>query len=169
MADLKWLDKYSGESTEELISLEGKYRTDSLVVAFEQALEQKIERLGEESLTREEHVILVIEALEREVNNGGFELLFINSSKRYASLFTEALELIGCTETANLTRQAIDILGIREPISVEAIDRVMEQENEEREKKLGECDDRYYQIAGDLSIPLFEFIKKNRDKITLKD
>jgi hypothetical protein len=38
MYDLKWLEGYSGQTTEELIALEGEYRIDSLVLAFEQAL-----------------------------------------------------------------------------------------------------------------------------------
>jgi hypothetical protein len=47
MPDLNWLDGYSGESVDELIALEGTYRTDSLVLAFEQAMDQKAARVGE--------------------------------------------------------------------------------------------------------------------------
>jgi hypothetical protein len=38
MEKLPWLKKYSHQTTGELVSLEGKYRTDSIVVAFEEAL-----------------------------------------------------------------------------------------------------------------------------------
>jgi len=38
MAALKWLDRYSAESTDELIALENEYRLDSIVLAFEEAL-----------------------------------------------------------------------------------------------------------------------------------
>jgi len=34
MADLKWLDQYSGETIEELLALNGEYRIDSLVVVL---------------------------------------------------------------------------------------------------------------------------------------
>jgi len=169
MNELKWLDEYSGQTTDELIALEGEHRTDSLVLAFEQALDQKADRVGKAGLSEEELVVLAVEALEREVNNGGYDQFFINSSNEYASIVVDALNRIGCTETAKLTKEAIDILGIEGPITVEAIDRVMEKENEERDEKLGECDDRYYEMAGDLAGPLLEFIKSNKDKITLKD
>ncbi len=53
----KWLE-YSGESADQLLSLEGKYRIDSLVLAFEQAINQKAEREGMPSLTDEERVVL---------------------------------------------------------------------------------------------------------------
>ena len=46
MPDLLWLDNYSGETTDELLAMEGRYRTDSLVLVFEQALEQKAAREG---------------------------------------------------------------------------------------------------------------------------
>lgn len=167
MSELKWLERYSGQTTEELVALEGEYRTDSLVLAFEQALDQRAENVGKEGLTDEERIVLAIEALEREVNNGGYDQLFINLSKEYTTLFVEALKRIGCTETAELTQQAIDILGIKGPITIDAIDSVMEEENEERDKRLSECDDRYYKVAGDLAGPLLEFIKINSSKITL--
>jgi hypothetical protein len=41
MPDLKWLDSYSGQTADQLLALEGEYRIDSLVLAFEQALDQK--------------------------------------------------------------------------------------------------------------------------------
>src|SRR5712692_6395503 len=41
MTDLKWLEKYSGQTVEQLLSLEGEYRTDSVIIAFEQAIGQK--------------------------------------------------------------------------------------------------------------------------------
>jgi hypothetical protein len=169
MDELKWLDYYSGQTTDELIALEGEYRTDSLIIAFEQALDQKAARFGENSLTEEERVILAVEALEREVNNGGYNQLFVNSSKEFASFFVSALNRIGCEVTARLTQQAIDILGIQGPITVEAIDRVMDFENEYRRQKLYECDNQYFEASEDIAGALIEFIKSNRDKITLKD
>jgi hypothetical protein len=46
---------------------------------------------------------------------------------------------------------------------VEAIDSVMKDDSDERDEKLGECDRRYYEVAGDLAGPLLEFIKRNKD------
>ena len=134
--ELEWLE-YSGQTTEELIALEGKYRTDSLVCAFEEALDRKAERVGLEGLTEEEIVILAVETLEREVNNGGYHQLFINASK-YAPYFVMALNRIGCSEVADLTQQAIDLLGIKGPVSAEAVDQAMKEDNETRDEKLNE-------------------------------
>ena len=168
MTEEKWLDEYSGQTTNELIALEGEYRTDSIVLAFEQALDQKADRMGPKGLTEEERVILAIEALEREVNNGGYDQFFINSSREYAPIIVDALTRLGCAQAAELTQRAIGLLGIEGPITGDAIDRVMEDESAERDDRLGECDKRYDEVAGDLAGPLLEFIKSNRDKIDPK-
>jgi Domain of unknown function (DUF4375) len=110
MAALKWLERYSGESTDALISLENEYRLDSIVLAFEQALDQKAARSGIESLTAEEYVVLAVEALEREVNNGGYCQFFFNTSS--APRIVDTLQRIGCPEAARLTKRAIDIVGV---------------------------------------------------------
>src|SRR5437879_4032538 len=109
MQDLQWLDGYSGETIDELIALEGKYRTDSLVLAFEQAMDQKAARVGQDKLTLEERVILAIEALEREVNNGGYDQFFVNLSREYAPIIVDALRRIGCPRTAEITQKALKI------------------------------------------------------------
>ena len=69
---MQWLNSYTGQSTDQLIALEQNYRTDSIVLAFEDALRQKEERVGIAGLTDAERVVLAVEALEAEVNNGGY-------------------------------------------------------------------------------------------------
>jgi hypothetical protein len=167
MAKLKWLEEYSGEPTEELIALEGKYRSDSIVLAFEQALDQKFARLGAESLSKEENVIMAIEALEREVNNGGYHQFFLNTGE-YAPIVVDALKCIGCAETAKLTQEAIGALGIEGELTASAIERIIHEDtNGHLISKLGKYDGAYYEKAGDLSEPLLEFIKANRHRIHL--
>jgi hypothetical protein len=169
MSELQWLEEHSGQSTDELLALEGKFRTDSIVVAFESALDEKVSRTGLKNLTDEEWVILAVEALEREVNNGGYRQFFINSSCGFAPIIVEALNRAGCTQAAELTQRAIDTLNIQGPITVDSICLVMEDDDEERDDKLDACDKQYFAAVGDLSGPLLEFIKSNRDKVKLTE
>ena len=168
MTELKWLEKYSDQTTDELISLEGEYRADSLVLAFEQALDQKSERVGNDNLSNEELVVLAIEALEREVNNGGYNQFFFNSSNEFTPIIVDALNRIGCSATAAITQRAIDSLGIQGTITVDAIEAAMEKDNEDRDDRLNECDDEYYEKAGDLAGPLLGFIKNYKSNINLR-
>ena len=120
---LEWVDG-SGQTVEQLLSLEGKYRTDSLVLPFGQAIDQKTARVGDDGLTNEEGVVLAVEALEREVNNGGYAQFFKNSSRSFASTIVNSLRRIGCTKTATITQKAIETLGISD-LTAEAIETVM--------------------------------------------
>lgn len=160
MGEAKWLDGYSGQTTEELIALEGQYRTDSLVLAFEQAL------MAKDELTDEERVVLAVEALEREVNNGGYGQLFQNAPEQVPYLVS-SLKAIGSEPLAALTQEAIDALGINGALTVEAIEAASGDGDDERDQRLSDCDDRYYEVAGDLAGPLFEFIKAHRNRIAL--
>jgi hypothetical protein len=164
MSELRWLDKYGGETVDELIALEGKYRTDSLVVAFDQAMDQKAARIGYDNLTEEERIILAIEALECEVNNGGYGQFFINSSRKYAPIIVDALRRIGCPKTAEITQKAIQIVR-NTPMTHEEIEYGTWKENKERQKLLDKCDTMYFQWPENIEESLFAFIKANRAKI----
>jgi len=164
MPELRWLDGYTGETVDELIALEGKFRIDSLVLAFEQAMDQKAARVRGGNLTREERIILAIEALEREVNNGGYGQFFVNSSREYAPMIVDALLRISCPKTAAITQKAVDIVqGI--PITPEEIKYGTWGDNQNRQEALNECDDLYFKRPEIIEQCLFAFIKANRGKI----
>jgi len=165
MPELKWLEMYSGQSVDQLLSMEIEYRLDSLIVAFHQAIDQKSAREGDGSLSMEERMILAIQALESEVNNGGYEQFFINSSNVYASMVVEALVRIGCNRTAEITQQAIDALHL-ENLNVEAIEAAMASDNADV-SAMSECDNSYFKSGEDIGGQLFSFIKQNRGAFRL--
>jgi len=156
----KWLDGYSGQSTDQLLSLEGKYSIDSLVLAFEKAIRQKTEREGMVGLTDEERIVLAVEALEREVNNGGYDQ-FINSSREFVPTVVGALQRIGCKKTATITQRAIKALGTAD-VTSETIDAAIAGDDEQRLAKLNRCNDSYYKKAEPIAERLFAFIKANK-------
>lgn len=100
-----FLDSYEGQPTAELIALKDTYRIDSLVLAFEQAIQAK----PESGLSQTERFVLAIEAMEREVNNGGWGQFFFNTNNEYDAILVEALEVIGCHETAAIAGEALDV------------------------------------------------------------
>src|ERR1700722_14768800 len=61
MSDLPFLQNFSGQTVEQLLSLEGEYRIDSLVLVFEDALGKKAFREGDHALNADEVVILAVE------------------------------------------------------------------------------------------------------------
>src|SRR5271170_6604926 len=132
MAKLPFLKSYSGQTAEQLLSLEGEYRIDSLILIFEEALLKKAYRHGDSALSAEENVVVAVEALEREVNNGGYSQFFENSSQEYAPIIVPALIRIGCPKTAEITQRAIESLHLPD-LSVEAIEAVVAANEMNRE------------------------------------
>ena len=161
MTQPKWLDRYSGQTASELLALEDEYRVDSLIVAFEQAIDQKAARVGTEKLTREEMMVLAIEGLEREVNNGGYSQFFINSSREYVPMIVDSLVSIKCPRTAEITQMAIDALKVSS-LAPEQVEAAMAKDDEDRDAKLEEYTQMYFSASEAIAEDLFEFIKKHR-------
>ena len=84
---------YDGKTVAELFAMTDTYRTDSLIHLVEEALQQR----ARADLSAPERVVLAIEALEREVNNGGYNQFFLNEPS-YAHEIVAALNEIGCPE-----------------------------------------------------------------------
>lgn len=165
MTNLEWFESHSGETAEQLLSLEGKYRTDSLVVAFEQAIGQKAVREGEDKLSNEERAVLAIEALEREVNNGGYSQFFLNAPE-FAAIIVDSLVAIDCLKTAEITRRATRALELSN-LGASEVSTVMAGENEGIEEKLNECDAAYYDAGEDIAGQVLTFIKDRRSQFRL--
>jgi hypothetical protein len=140
MSAKPWLDTAAGRSIDELIALERDYRIDSIVVAIEGAL------LAKPKLTPAETVVVAVEAMEREVNNGGFAQFFSNSSSEYAPVLVSALQQIGAPETAAVAQRAITAW-------------------EASQDQFDECDTAYYELKEPIADKLFDFIKSKRAEI----
>jgi uncharacterized protein DUF4375 len=166
LADLPWLDGYTGQTTTDLLALEGRYRTDSIVAAFDQGIAKKAARIGIDRLTSAERTVLAVEAVEREVNSDGYLGLF-SWTPEHVPLVVSSLQAIGRGDVADLTRRAIDALGIDGPITEDAVTSAVEDEDDDRDDRLDAIDTEYYAFEGDLADPLLIFIKANRDLITL--
>jgi hypothetical protein len=102
---------YSGKSVDELFALTNGNEIGFLI-AIEIAIHQKEER-EEQELSEEETLVLAVEALEREVNNGGFSQFFVNSSRVYTPIIADALQRIGCPETARIAERAVKAAGFQ--------------------------------------------------------
>jgi len=164
---LPFLERYSGESTAELLALEGEYRVDSIVQAFETAIGQKSAVNGEGSLSGTELIVLAVESLEREVNNGGFDQFFRNLSAEYAPVVVSALEAIGCNRVARITEQALRSLNLQGMPTTSAVEAAMATDDQARSRTLGECDTRYFALPEDIAGALFAYIKAHHADVTL--
>jgi hypothetical protein len=131
---IPWLE-YTGQDTAEILACKGTHRIDSLLRALEQAIQLRQSRMPDMVTTPEEHTLLAIMALQREVNNGGYHQFFVNSSRQYALTIVPALDSVGWDTTAALTQEAIDALGL-DPQTLKAIEDSIREPNAERDQAL---------------------------------
>ncbi len=164
--DKKFLESYKGQSTDQLIALAPVYRIDSLVLAFEQALEQK--KAAGKKLSQPESDILAIEAMEREVNNGGYRQFFSNASGAYASVLPGALERIGCPLAAKIAGEALASLKISGAVTAARIGSAAAKLDDTAAAELGKLDARYFQNTEPIAEKLFAYIQVKRHEIILK-
>jgi len=116
-------------------------------------------------MTGVELILLSVLALDREVNNGGYDQFFCNSSRRFAPVIVNHLLTIGCTAIADITQEALDALDLPE-LSVPAIETVFKTDSQKRERALNRCDVAFYESTG-LYERLFSYVKAHQDAIRI--
>jgi hypothetical protein len=162
---IPWLD-YAGQDTAQILACRSTHRIDSLLCALEQGIELRQKRTPDVTTTAEEHTLLAILALQREVNNGGYHQFFANSSCKYALTVVAALESIGCDATATLTQKAIDALGLR-PLPAHAIEASVLKPDPKRDRALNALDKQFYRIL-EIEPKLFSFVESHSHAFILE-
>jgi hypothetical protein len=168
VTELKWLDAYSGQSVDDLIACASQYRIDSIVLAFEEALQQMAERIGLSQLNEAELTILAVEALEREVNNGGYHQFFLNTPE-YAAIIVAALKRIDCPKTASTSVSAISLLGLRQPVTASQVEAALARDRSGKliEILIDKCDRLYDESGEPIADRLFAYERTHRRSIRL--
>ena len=167
--EARWLDGYSGQTVDELLALNPEYRIDSIVLAFEEALAHRARDLGLGALNEVEISVLAIEALEREVNNGGHHQFFLNTPE-YAEFVVPALRRIGCTRTADVAQRAIDLLELPGPVTASRVADALDNDLQGSliELLIEECDAPYFDEPEAIADRLFSYLSENRERIRIK-
>ena len=114
-------------------------------------------------LNEYERIFFVAQELGCEVNNGGFEQFFYNSSGDFAGEIVSAFTKLGALKTAGICQKALDAFGVKLPSNrddrEELLDKIL---NEKISAILDECDDKFYEYEEDLVNLNYEYIMKNR-------
>ncbi|EKS10151.1 DMP19 family protein [Leptospira santarosai] len=169
MNNEEWFENNSGLGITEIVNLESQYRIDSLVCAIEQILLDKEEN-DEIEINEYELTVLAVEALEREVNNGGYLQFFGNSSQRFIPCILDCLHKIEANKTEEITKKAIHILNIEYKDDPESYIQEIEFRLEDNKiaNKLSECDEKYHATMENIAELLFLFIKKHLNQFKVK-
>ena len=135
-----------------------------IIIALHQKIDQKWARSGFDSLTEAERVFLCIEGIETEVNNGGFDQYFFNSSGEFAQDAPAAFGAIGADHTAGIISKACSVFPDgKPPRDWEERQLLLLDIGEEAEQLLEQLDDDFFDYKDDLSQLLVEYIRKLKD------
>ena len=124
-------------------------------------------RVGDfELLGETDRVIVAVWALDGEVNNGGFEQFYFNSSGDYAYFVPSALNLINANQTAEIVQEANQEFGPQGP-SRNRDDRqeLLELLSADEDERLFDSyDKRFYSCHDNLDVLLTEFVSARKRK-----
>lgn len=119
---------------------------------------QEIERLTESQKT-----VLIVENLEREINNGGFNQFFFNSSGQFAQETVTALRSIKAFETADIVSKSISVWPNQEvPKDWTKRQEILEAISEQADVVWNECDEEFYKYQDNIVTLLLEYVKSNK-------
>ena len=122
---------------------------------------EKLEKLNEH-----QKVFFLNQQLEREINNGGFNQYFFNSSGEYANETINSLVQIGANITAGILREAIQQFPDDKVPADEYERRQIISEIEKKANSVwNQLDDRFYKYDDDLNELNFNYLTKHKDSI----
>jgi len=118
-----------------------------------------------DKLTEQQKQFYYNQCLEREINNGGFNQYFFNSSSDFTHKTVKSLRAIGANKTADILQKAIDQF----PNSNVPEDRTERQEILEQIQEMAdliceELDQKFFNYEDNLNMLNIEFVRKNKDK-----
>lgn len=161
---LPWLD-YEGQETAQILACQTTHSIASLLCALKDGLQLRRDRYPEIAETPEETTFMACMALDREVNNGGYDQFFRNSSGQYALNIVDALKSIGCLTTAGITEKAIAALNLSDK-TLSAIETSLRRRSEKRDQALEELDQEFYGTF-EIEDKLFEFVQSRPQALLL--
>jgi hypothetical protein len=147
LADLGWIDGYEGQSVDDILAFADSEDPYALLSCLDQAIQEH--RRKNPGVTGVENIIVAVMALLREVNNGGFDQFFRNSSKRWAFFVGYALVHIDRKDAAKIVRRAVRALGVPDSAvelgpgvgeAFDILDQKMSSPSPKRDVIFQECD-----------------------------
>lgn len=126
-----------------------------------------ISNYGEEidKLTQPQRNLLFVENLEREINNGGFNQFYFNTSGDYSLETVDALLAIGAIKTAEIVKEANSQFPNQEILSDRGERReTLLQIEDIAQPVWDKCDEKFYKYQENILDLLVNYIKENKEK-----
>ena len=156
---------FETKSIDEIWKIEEK---ENFVVEMDKYIAEKCE-YGDsmETLNAEQRILYITQALEMEVNNGGFAQFFFNSDGCLGNEIVSSFEKIGAMKTAEICKKAISIYVDKVPNDRDEREEILTPDDEKEEERieaiLNECDDAFFEYEEDLVELNYQFIINHKE------
>ncbi|MBN2302471.1 MAG: DMP19 family protein [Lentisphaerae bacterium] len=149
----------SAQTIDEALGME----TTKSLIAINGLIQKKLGTQNYSVLSHSELVVLAIDWLQSDVNNGGYHQYFYNSYSDLAQEAVNGLREIGANRMAEITEKACSIF----PDSNVPKDRnerqtLLEKAGEKGETILRKLDDEFFKYPDNINALLIEYIKKHK-------
>lgn len=115
-------------------------------------------------LTEQQKLFYLNQNLEREINNGGFNQFFSNSSGDHSHETIASLNAVGAHKTADILQKAIDQFpGSKVPKDMDERTEIIEQIEEAADGAWSELDEQFYEYEEDLNTLNLAYVKEHKD------
>ncbi len=121
------------------------------------------------SWNKSRQAIYLISRLEAEVNNGGYNQFYFNSSGQFATALPEALKLVAATQFADLTERANSTFEKEKSKITEDQDGTVEGFSKSYENNpLNKFDEEFYKLNDAKTLQKIQvgYIRKNKKEFT---
>lgn len=149
--------KQSIKSAEDLWTIADRHEFSTAMYEWIDRKSNEGENL--ENLSDAERVFYINMLFEEEMNNGGFDQFFYNTS---GNLYEEVMECLleaGAEKTASIYRQALSALGQHIPKDrFERQELLLNLDQEMLEEKFNKCDDDFYDYEESLVELNYEYL-----------
>ncbi len=116
-----------------------------------------------ENLTLAQKFFFFNQNLEREVNNGGFNLFFINSSGEFAHETVQSLQAIGANKTSDIVQQAIAQFPSKKvPKDRDERQALVQKIEAETNDIWDELTQKFFRYEDNLNALNLKYVKENR-------
>ncbi|MBI9058550.1 MAG: DMP19 family protein [Labilibaculum sp.] len=136
----------------------------SIVIAIDDYLNEKSEYCEKiEKLNESQKTFIIIENLEREINNGGFNQFYFNSSGDFSHETVDALIEIGAIKTADIVKKSnSQFPENRVTTNRDERQEILEQIEDTANKIWETCDEDFYKYEDNIAVLLIDFVKANK-------
>ncbi|MDO6388800.1 DMP19 family protein [Pontibacter sp. BT731] len=142
---------------------------DNIYAIIGDDYENELEKV--QKLTKGQQAIFSTWMVEAEVNNGGFNQFYFNSSGQYANMAVDGFETVGAVKFAELMKEANTVYASIEKDLEKFDDGTLESFSASyKENPLNDLDDKFYKLGESESLTNLKvrYIRENIDQFITK-